>query len=264
MKQNPLVYVPSAWVDAMTDWYLNGPYKTTLYAPISSFPYQTKRLKAGLAAVYGPDGLIPFEVKRSAGPGAAGATAYPDADGVIKLGYMPDMSPGYARSVVRHELRHAVQHLGDLALRATMTAGEKQAVAKRAKKYGKPAASVKMRGRFGRPSPKTTARLRTVIHPKTKAGKILLSKVGGKYQHQPSEYHPHVGSAADGFVAKLSGNETAQEFNDKLRAYTQKSSARLARIPGTPRIEAIKQFYGEVMRLIEDQAAAQDAPAGME
>jgi hypothetical protein len=230
-RRNGVVKVPDAWVDAATDWYEaahqgKAPTSTKAQIPLDTFPYP--HLVPVLKKLYGKS---TFGLKLITGklpPGVGGDTGYPGAGRSITVRIAANLKR--PRGTIRHELRHAVQHLGDMALRAQAGKTRKE-----------------MRGRFGRPSPATTGRLRG-RKALARSGKKPMSKAAW-YYHSPSEYHPHVGDAAAWVVRKLPPDPTTAQINKQVRKAVATKSIFTA-LGSAAKREARQILYVEVMRLL--------------
>ena len=230
-RNNPgVVQVPIEWVNAATDWYeaamAGGPKSIKVQVPLDTFPYP--QLVPTLKKLYGKD---TFGLKLHAGklpPGVGGDTAYPGAGRSITIRIASGIKR--PRNTIRHELRHGIQHLGDMALRAEAGKTKKE-----------------MRGRFGRPKKRTVASLRG-RKAQAKAGKTTMTSTEW-YLGSPSEFLPHVGDAAAWVVRKLPAEPTNKQVRAQIREAVKRRSIFQALTP-RDRENAISSLYTEVYRML--------------
>jgi hypothetical protein len=239
MRRNGVVQVPDEWVDAVYALYLKGG-KHKVYIPWASLPYAKPgtRIAKGLAKLY-PKGSFGLKVYTAHSLGsAAGTTAYPQPGRSLEIGLLAGMKR--PKNTIRHELRHVVQHLGDMAIRVTLTPAEK-------KRYK----GGKVSGRFGRPSPKTVAALRGWKQG-VKAAQKPVTKAAWYYR-SASEYDPHVGDAAAWVVRKLPADPTPKQVNAQiLKAFDHR--AILQHLTPAEAEDAGRKLYAEVQRLLRPKS----------
>jgi len=233
-RNNPgVVKVPQAWVDETTDWYeaaMKGaePKTVKVQVPLDTFPYP--HLIPTLKKLYGKD---TFGLKLQAvglPPGVGGDTNYPGPGRPIRVRIAPGIKR--PRNTIRHELRHAVQHLGDMALRAEAGKTKKD-----------------MRGRFGRPMKRTTASLRG-RKAQAKAGKTTMTSTEW-YLGSPSEFLPHVGDAAAWVIRKLPDAPTNKQIRDQIRKAVKRRAIFQALAP-QDRQDAMAALYTEVLHMLPE------------
>jgi hypothetical protein len=235
-RRNGLVRVPKAWTDALTEQYKTGKGKT-FGMPLSAFPYSNAKLNEGLAKVW-PGGVVPIRLTIKSSLGSAAGVASREMNGGVpgvRIAIKKGLGAGRSRSTIRHELRHAIQFIGDDALKSIgLGMGKKK------------------KDPFGRPPPAVTRQLRGF----RKAAKYghLKGQVSGStiYAQSPSEFYPLIGSAADYIAGQyLPPNPTDAQINAAIRKFLKKSSkAGWVRemMKGPGRRVALAQLYTEVVR----------------
>jgi hypothetical protein len=236
-RRNGIVKVPASWVQAADLLYADGGGKVKLHWAELPYAQDPKsRISKGLSKLY-PDGTLTFKLGVKHMASALGSTPYPKPGGVLAMDLRPDL-PHNATLI--HEMRHVVQHLGDMALRATMSAKDKKRVAQSGKG--------KLSGRFGRPKPRTVKALRG-WKSQVKAGKAKGSKTEWYYR-SPSEYQPHVGDAAAAVLRKLPDYPTEADVRNLIRKVTAKR-ALFMHLSTKEKRDALTSVYGMVMNTID-------------
>ena len=234
-RRNGNLRVPEAWVTALHSAYVKNKPKQNVYVKVHDLVYATpgSRIEKGLLKLY-PSGTIKLRIRvKALPPGVGGSTPYPKPGGTVEMTIRPGMKRG--KSVIRHEMRHVVQHLGDMALRATMTAKDKARV--------KAGTKGKLAGRFGRPSPKTVKALRGWKADVKKKGKQVSGAAW--YYRSPSEYLPHTGDAAGAVIRKLPADPTDKEVRARIR-HVLKTRPIFQHLSRAERRDAISALYAEV------------------
>ena len=237
-RRNAVVRVPESWVQATLALYAQGGGSVKLHW--AELPYATpgSRIYKGLKKLY-PGGQIKLKVKvGDLGPTTLGSTPYPKPGRSVTVGLRPSLKR--PQETATHELRHVVQHIGDMALRATMTKKEAARAAASPKK--------KMSGRFGRPRPRTVKALRGW----KKDVKTKGQKVSGAswYYRSPSEYLPHVGDAAAAVLRKLPADPTDAQVRARIR-HVVASRPIFQHLSPHEKRDALRALYADVMTGLE-------------
>jgi hypothetical protein len=238
LRRNGLVSVPNAWLAAVFSSYVKG--GGSVYVKWTDLPYATpgSRIHKGLSKLY-PDGVVKLRIKVGGLPASTlGAVAYPQAGGSITASFQPGLKR--AKRTIHHELRHAVQHLGDMALRASMS--KKEAARVKASPKGK------LSGRFGRPKPSTVKALRG-WKSEVKAGKKKGTQAAWYYR-SPSEYQPHVGDAASAVLEKLPNDPTDKQVRARIR-HVVASRPIFQYLSEAELRDALRSLYGAVRNTLD-------------